>query len=308
MMKAVRIHEYGAAPAIEDVPIPEIGPDEVLVRVKAAALNPLDVQLQTGKMHGFFPLGFPYTMGTDLSGTVERAGASAARWRQGEAVVARTDPTKGGALAEFAVVPAAYLAAAPKSIPLADAAGIATTGGTAWQALFEAAHLKQGQTTLVHAGAGGVGSFAIQLARNAGARVVATASGAGIDIARRLGADQVIDYRSERFEDKLSDLDVVLDTVRDDTQQRSFGVLRPGGTLVSITAPPDEALAKAHNVSAAFVFHQSDAGRLGKIVESLDAGTLKLLVDRTVPLEAFADAFQHQASGRARGKVIVTVG
>jgi len=222
-------------------------------------------------------------------------------------VVARTDPTKGGALAEFAVIPAADLAAAPKRASLEEAAGIPTAAGTAWQALFEVANLQRGQTVLVHAGAGGVGSFAIQLARTAGARVIATASGAGIEVARQLGADQVIDYRSERFEDRLSDLDVVLVTVRDDTQQRSFGVLRPGGTLVSTTAPPDEALAKAHKVSASFVFHQSDGSRLGKIVERIDAGTLKVLVDRTVPLEELGDAFRHQGSGRARGKIILSV-
>ncbi len=307
MMKAARIHDYGAPLVLEEVPVLEIGPDEVLVRVKAVALNPLDVQLHSGRMHGFFPLAFPYTLGTDLAGTVERAGASATRWRGGEAVVARTDPKKGGALAEFAVVPAADLAAAPKGASLEEAAGLPTAAGTAWQALFEVADLQRGQTILVHAGAGGVGSFAIQLARNAGARVIATASGAGMEVARQLGADQVIDYRSERFEDRLSDLDVVLDTVRDDTQQRSFGVLRPGGALVSTTAPPDEALAKAHKISASFVFHKSDGSRLQKIVERIDAGTLKVLVDRTVPLEALDDAFRHQGSGRARGKIILSV-
>ncbi len=307
MMKAARIHDYGAPLVLEEVPVLEIGPDEVLVRVKAVALNPLDVQLHSGRMHGFFPLAFPYTLGTDLAGTVERAGASATRWRGGEAVVARTDPKKGGALAEFAVVPAADLAAAPKGASLEEAAGLPTAAGTAWQALFEVADLQRGQTILVHAGAGGVGSFAIQLARNAGARVIATASGAGMEVARQLGADEVIDYRSERFEDRLSDLDVVLDTVRDDTQQRSFGVLRPGGALVSTTAPPDEALAKAHKISASFVFHKSDGSRLQKIVERIDAGTLKVLVDRTVPLEALDDAFRHQGSGRARGKIILSV-
>ena len=306
-MKALRIHAYEAPPVLEEVQVPDIGPDEVLVRVTAASLNPLDVQLCSGKMHGFFPLAFPYTLGTDLAGTVERAGPSAARWRQGDQVVARPDPTKGGALAEFAAVPAAGLAIAPREIPLETAAGIPTAAGTAWQALFEVADLKRGQTILVHAGAGGVGSFAIQLARSVGARVIATASGDGLDIARRLGADQVIDYRAERFEDKLSDIDVVLDTVRDDTQQRSFGVLRSGGTLVSTTAPPDEALAKAHNVAATFVFHQSDASRLEKIVEKLDAGTLQVLVDRTVPLQNFGQAFEYQGSGRARGKIILSV-
>ncbi len=306
-MRAVRIHEYGASPALEEVPMPDIGADEVLVRVKATSLNPLDVYLCSGAMHGFFPLGFPYTLGADLAGTVERAGASATRWRSGEAVVARLDPTRGGALAEFAVVPAAYLAAAPIKVALWEAAGVPTAAGTAWQALFEVADLKRGQTILIHAGAGGVGSFAIQLARAAGARVIATASGTGIDIARGLGADQVIDYRTEDFANKLSDVDVVLDTVRDDTQQRSFAVLRSGGTLVSITAPPDEALAKAHNVTASFVFHQSDASRLEKIVERLDAGTLKILVDRMVALEDFSDAFTHQGSGRARGKIILSI-
>jgi len=306
-MKAVRIHEYGAPLLLEEVQAPDIGPDEVLVRVKAASLNPLDVQLHSGKMHGFFPLAFPGTMGTDLAGTVERAGPLATRWQQGDKVVARLDPTKGGALAEFAVVPASYLAAAPAKVSLEETAGIPTAAGTAWQALFEVANLRHGQTVLVHAGAGGVGSFAIQLARAAGARVIATASGSGVELARQLGADQVVDYRSERFEDRLSDIDVVLDTVRDDTQQRSFGVLRSGGTLVSTTSPPDEALAKAHNVAATFVFHQSDGSRLAKIVERLDAGTLKVLVDRTVPLRDFDAAFEYQASGRARGKIIVAV-
>ncbi len=222
-------------------------------------------------------------------------------------MVGRTDPTRGGALAEFAVIPAATLAAAPTRVSLEETAGIPTAAGTAWQALFEVASLKRGQTLLVHAGAGGVGSFAIQLARSAGARVVATASGSGIELARQLGADQVIDYRSEDFAETLSDIDVVLDTVRDDTQQRSFGVLRLGGRLVSITSPPDEALAKAHNVAATFVFHQSDGSRLEKIAERIDAGTLRILVDRRVPLGALDDAFRHQGSGRARGKIILSV-
>ena len=316
MMKAARIHEYGAPPVLEEAQIPDIGPDEVLVRVAAAALNPLDVQLRSGKMHGFFPLDFPYTLGTDLAGTVEQAGRQADRWRRGDQaepwrrgdkVVARLDPTKGGALAEFAAVPASYLAAAPANVSLEEIAGIPTAAGTAWQALFEVANLKPGQTILVHAGAGGVGSFAIQLARLVGARVIATASGTGLDIARQLGADQVIDYRSEDFAEKLFDIDVVLDTVRDDTQLRSFGVLRAGGTLVSTTSPPDEALAKAHNVAASFVFHTSDGGRLEKIVERLDAGKLKVLVDRKVPFEDFENAFEYQGSGRARGKIIVAV-
>lgn len=306
-MKAARIHGYGAEPVMEDVPVPEAGPNQVLVRVKAASLNPLDIKLHSGAMHGFFPLVFPYTLGTDLAGTVERTGPGVTGWQAGDAVVARLDPTSGGALAKFALLPATYLSAAPKAVSLDDAAGIPTAAGTAWQALFEVVGLKSGQTVLVHAGAGGVGSFAVQLARAAGARVIATASGTGIDIARRLGADLVIDYTAKDFADKLSDADVVLDTVGGETQQRSFGVLRAGGSLVSTVSPPDEALAKAHNVTTSFVFHQSDGARLGKIIERLDAGSLSILVDRTVPLAEFSDAFRYQASGRARGKIILFV-
>ena len=307
MMNAARIHGYAAEPVMEDVPVPEAGPDQVLVRVKGASLNPLDIKLHSGAMHGFFPLAFPYTLGTDLTGTVERTGPGVTGWQAGDAVVARLDPTSGGALAKFALLPATYLSAAPKTVSLDDAAGIPTAAGTAWQALFEVAGLKSGQTVLVHAGAGGVGSFAVQLARAAGARVIATASGTGIDIARRLGADLVIDYTAKDFTDKLSDADVVLDTVGGETQQRSFGVLRAGGSLVSTVPPPDEVLAKAHNVMASFVFHQSDGARLGKIIERLDAGSLSILVDRTVPLAEFSDAFRYQASGRARGKIILSV-
>jgi len=306
-MRSARIHGYGMAPVLDAAPVPEIGPDQVLVRVHAASLNPLDVKLQGGAMHGFFPLTFPYTVGTDLSGTVERAGPNAGRWREGDRVVARVDPTSGGAVAEFAAVPADYLAAAPKTASLEAAAALPTAAGTAWQALFEAADLRPGQTVLVHAGAGGVGSFAIQLARIVGARVIATASGTGIDIARRRGADQVMDYRAEDFAGALSDVDVVLDTVGGETQQRSFAVLRPGGTLVSTVSPPDVSLATAHGVAATFVFHSSDAARLEKIVERVNAGALTVLLDRTVPLRDFGDAFGYQASGRARGKVVLAL-
>ncbi len=307
MMKAARIQVYDSQPAVEDTVTPVIGANDVLVRVEAAALNPLDTKIAMGVMHDFFPVEFPYTIGTDIAGTIEQVGSGVTDWHVGDRVVTRTDPPSGGALAGAATVPAAYLAKAPTSIPVNQAAGVPTTAGTAWQALFEVAGLKAGQTVLVHAGAGGVGSFAIQLARHAGARVVATASGEGLEIARRLGADQVIDYRSERFEDKLSDIDVVLDTIGGDTQQRSFSVLRAGGYLVSTASPPDEALAKAHGVGASFVFHQSDAARLTKVLDLIDAGTLKVLVDRVVPIDAVGDAFAYQASGRARGKIIVTL-
>jgi len=221
--------------------------------------------------------------------------------------VGRTSPISGGALAEFAILPATALAAIPDAVSLEEAAAIPTTAGTAWQALFEIAKLKARETVLVHAGAGGVGSFAIQLGRLAGARVIATASGTGVELARELGADQVIDYRRESFAEKLSDVDVVLDTVGGPTQQQSLGVMRAGGRLVSVISPPDDALAEAHRVEAAFVFHQSDASRLGVILGLLEAGSLRVLVDRRVSLKEVGGAFEHQRSGHARGKIIVSI-
>ncbi len=306
-MKAARIAAYKAEPVVEDTPEPVIGAGEVLVRVAAAGLNPLDTKIQQGFMHDFFPVAFPYTLGTDLAGTVEQVGGDVKGWSVGDRVVARTDPPAGGAFAEVAVVPATHLVALPASVSFEQASGVPTTAGTAYQALFEVANMQPGQTVLIHAGAGGVGSFAIQLAHNAGARVIATASGDGLEIARRLGADQVIDYRSQAFEDVVSDVDIVLDTIGGETQQRSFGVLRRGGYLAATASSPDEALATVHGVSASFVFHQSDAARLAMLIDQVASGKLAVLVDRTVPLNRLGDAFAYQASGRARGKVIVEV-
>ncbi|WP_255647001.1 NADP-dependent oxidoreductase [Inquilinus sp. Marseille-Q2685] len=223
-MKAARIRAYGdlGGAVVEDVPVPEVGPHEVLIRVVAASINPLDIKLIGGGLDAYFPLAFPYSLGTDLAGTVERAGALAARWRPGDTVIARADPVRGGAFAEFAVVPATRVAAAPAGLPLAVAAGLPTAAGTAWQALFETACLSAGQTVLIHAAAGGVGSAAVQLARCAGARVVATASAANADLVRRLGASHVIDYRTEDFTAMVRDVDVVLDIIGGDTQQHSL--------------------------------------------------------------------------------------
>ena len=306
MMKAARIHGYDAAPILEEVPVPEIGPDEVLVRVGAASLNPLDNKLRMGAIHDFYPLEFPYTMGTDLAGTVERVGPGVVGWSEGDRVLARTDPTSGGALAELAVVPASLLVGVPESMSIEKAAAIPTTAATAYQALFETTDLKAGQTVLVHAGTGGVGSIAVQFAKAAGARVVATASGDGVEVARGLGADQVIDYRREDFAEKVSDVDLVLDTVGGETQRRSFGVLRPGGLLLAIAEPPDEESASAHDAKTALVLHASDADRLRKVIERVDAAGTEVLVDRTLPLDSLDEAFARQGSGRARGKILLT--
>ncbi len=313
-MKAVRIHTYGNIDnaVLEDMPIPEIGLDEVLVQVEAASVNPLDVKLISGTLQAYFPLKMPYAVGTDLSGTVVSAGPLAVRWKKGDRVIGRLEPgpgsgkeySRGGAFAEFVAVPARHLAAAPAQLDLATSAGLPTAAGTAWQALVEGAHLEAGQTVLVHAGAGGVGSFAVQLAKYIGAHVIATASSANAELVRSLGAERVIDYRTEDFT-TLRDVDVVFDTVGGETQTRSFLVLKPGGSLITIAMPPDQQLAKAHGVTATRIGHESDSTRLGLIAGLCDAGALHVVVDSTYPLGDAKAALAQSASGRAHGKILL---
>ena len=305
LMRAVRLHGYGMKPAVEEMAMPAIGPTEVLVRVAAVGLNPLDIKFASGAMAGF-PLEFPYTMGTDLAGTVERVGTGVVDWSTGDEVVARTGPTSGGALADLVVVPASLVVRAPASVPLHIAAGLPTAAGTAWQALCEIANLQPDQTVLVQAGAGGVGSFAIQYGRNAGAHVIATASGTGLEIVRGLGAEHVIDYRAQDIARELRDVDVVVDSVGGAGQKASAQVLRPGGLLIVLPEPPDLAVVGRQDITATFLVHTSDAARLRKVVESVEAG-VRILVDRTVPLTALDEALAHQASGSARGKILVTI-
>jgi len=317
-MKAVRIHQYGSIDdvVLDDVPLPELEPDEVLVKVEAASVNPLDVKLISGNLHAYFPLKMPYAVGTDLSGTVVDSGRLGVRWKEGDKVIGRLEPgpgngshySRGGAFAEFAVVPARHLTSAPSTIDLAESAGLPTAAGTAWQALFEGAYLRPGQTVLVHAGAGGVGSFAVQLARYIGARVIATASAASEEAVRSLGADQVLDYRSTDFSCALHDVDVVFDTVGGETQSKSYLVLKPGGRLVTITSPPDQEQAKAHGVTTLRIGHESDAARLGLITGLCDAGALRVLIERSFPLDDARAALAHSASGRARGKILLRPG
>lgn len=305
-MRQIILSDYEQSPVLQDVAMPEPKDGEVLVRIAAAALNPLDVKLQRGQVHAYFPLTFPSPMGTDLAGTVEKTGSLTSRWRKGDRIMARLDPTRGGAFADYAIIPEDQLALITEGLDFNAAAGMPTAAATAWQSLVETANLKAGQTVLVHAGAGGVGSFALQFARGLGARVITTVSGDGVKIARDLGADEVIDYRSEDFTRVVSDVDVVLDTIGGDTQQRSFEVLRSGGKLLSTVAPPDEALAAAHKVDGAFVFHVSNAQRLSDVAKTIRAKGHSVLIDGVFPITSFANAFERQASGRARGKIILS--
>jgi len=304
-VKAVQITQYGDTPTVHSVPEPSPGPEEVLVRVAGAATNPLDLKMAAGYMHEFFPVQFPYTLGTDVSGTIVGVGSDVTGWAVDDQIVARLDPSQGGGFAELVVVPADQLVTAPSTIALFLASGAATAAATAWQALHEVADLQAGQKILIHAGAGGVGSFAVQLAATMNAHVVTTASAGGIEIAKNLGADEVIDYSAQPFQTQVGDVDVVIDTVGGPVEEQSYDVLRPGGLLVAVPMPPDTARAAARGLRAEFLFHASDAARLDTVVRLLDNG-LRVLLDRTVDLDDGPQALSYLADGHAKGKVIIT--
>ena len=303
-MKALQYPAYGARPVLTDIPKPEPGPGEVLVRAAGAALNPLDVKIGAGHMKDVFPITFPSVVGTDLAGIVEGIGPGVADRHIGDTVIARTDPTAGGAVAEYVAVPVTNLASSPAMVRLDLAAALPTAAGTALQAVAEVARLKPGQTVLIHGGAGGVGGFAVQFARQTGARVITTASPAGMEIARKLGAHQVIDYTATDFRQEIEQVDVVIDPIGGDTGAASLDVLSPGGLLVALNVPPDTERAAARGIRAEFMHHNTDAARLARIAAAADEG-LEIVTDRTVPLADAAEAFDYVAEGHAKGKVIV---
>ena len=305
-MKAIQIDRYGDSPTLRDVEQPTPGPGEVLVRVAGAATNPLDLKIAAGYVHDFFPVTFPYTLGTDVSGTITAVGGRVEGWAVGDQIVARLDPSAGGGYAEFAVVPAEQLFSAPTSVPLFLASGAATAAATAWQAVSEIGGLQAGQKVLIHAGAGGVGSFAVQMSHALGAHVITTASGPGLQIAQDLGADVVIDHTAGPFEAQLDGIDVVIDTIGGDVEAQSLEVLRPGGLLVAVPMPPDTERAAARGLRAAFLFHASDAQRLRTVVDMVDADT-RILLDRRLTLVEAPEALRYLAAGHAKGKVILTV-
>lgn len=304
-MKAIRIHDYGDADVLryEDAPQPEIGPDEVLIKIHAAGVNPVDWKIRSGAMRQARPLKFPAILGSDAAGTVERVGAVVSRFKPGDPVVARVD----GAYAEYAAVKTDAVGRAPKSIPLVQVAALPIAAGTAWTVLFEAADLKSTRKILVQGGAGGVGTFIIQMAKLAGLHVTATTSTANRALVESLGADRVIDYREEDFTTNVKEFDLVVDAVGGDTLKRSFGVVRPGGQLLSIVSPPDEALAKEHGIEARFVRSNITGTRLEEIGGLIDAGKLKVIIEKEFPLAEAKAAHVLSESGRARGKIVLRV-
>jgi len=308
-MKAVRIHAYGGADvlAYEDAPRPTAGDGEVLIRVHATSVNPFDCAVRAGYMSAYFNYTLPVILGTDLSGIVEEVGAGVTTFKPGDSVYARGGVTRDGAYAQYAVAPASDVAAKPKSLDDIHSAAIPHATLTAWQALFGIADLTKGQTVLIHGAAGGVGHVAVQLAKWRGAKVIGTAS-RNLDFVRGLGVDQAIDYSTTPFENAVSNVDVVLDTVGGDTQQRSWQVLKPGGILVSTIQAPPEETAKAHGVRGAFVFSTPPIGEvLTEVATLADTGKIKPEVSAVLPLQEVRKAHQMVEAGHTRGKIVLQV-
>lgn len=308
-MKAVRIHQYGGAEVLryEDVPRPVAGAGEVLIRVHAAGVNPVDWKIREGRLQGRMTHHLPLTLGWDVAGVIEQLGPGATQFNVGDAVYARPDLARDGAYAEYIAVRASEVALKPGSLDFIHAAAVPLSALTAWQSLFDAGNLQPGQKILIHAGAGGVGHYAVQLARWRGAHVVTTTSARNADFVRSLGAHEVIIYTATRFEDAVHDMDMVFDTVGGEVQARSWKVLRKGGILVSILAltVPDDAA--QHGWRSAYVFVQPNAAQLTKIAELIDAGKIKPVVENVFPLHEAAKAHAAVQSGHTRGKIVLRI-
>ena len=312
-----------------DVPTPDAGEGDVLVRIHAAGVNPLDSKIRNGEFKLILPYRLPLILGNELAGVVVQVGPGVKRFKPGDEVYARVGKDRIGTFAEFIAVVEDDLAMKPHGLTMEEAASIPLVGLTAWHALVELAQLKRGQRVLIHAGAGGVGTFAIQLAKHLGAIVATTTSTANVELVRGLGADIVIDYKKDRFEETLRDFDVVLNSLDAETLTKSLRVLKPGGHLVSISGPPDGAFArqlgmgrmlelvtsllsfrirrqaKRHQVHYSFLFMKASGEQLRRISSLIEMGTIRPVLDRIFPFEATKDARAYVETGRAKGKVVV---
>ena len=308
-MKAVRIHTYGGPEVLkyEEAPRPKPGAGELLIRVHAAGVNPVDWKIREGYFKQRLNYSLPLILGWDLSGVVEATVPGIVRLKAGDEVYSRPDFSRDGAYAEYIVVRESEVALKPRSIDHIHAAAIPLAALTAWQSLFDTAGLGAGQKVLIHAAAGGVGSFAVQLAKWKGTYVIGTASGRNQEFLRKLGADQTIDYQTTHFEDVVHDVDVVFDTIGGDTQRRSWKVLKKGGILVSIVGPPSAEEAVAHGVRQASVFVQPSATQLTELANLVDSGKLKPVVETVLPLSEARRAHELSQTGHTHGKIVLRV-
>jgi NADPH:quinone reductase-like Zn-dependent oxidoreductase len=306
-MKAIVIHSYGGPEVLryEDAPRPELKPNQVLIRVMATAVNPVDVAIREGH---FKDGALPLIPGMDVAGFVEQTGAQATKFKRGDAVFAYLSFQEQGGYAQFAVAGDDEVALKPKAIDFEKAAAVPLAATTAWQALVDKAQLKAGQTVLIQGGSGGVGSFAVQIAKARGARVIATASSANQAMLKQLGVDQSIDYTTTKFEDVVKNVDVVLNAVRGDSLTRSYGVVKKGGIIVSITGPPDEAELEKHGIRGTGMMAHPDAKVLDELGRLIEANKIKPIVSSVLPLSEAASAQEQVATTHTRGKIVLNVG
>jgi NADPH:quinone reductase-like Zn-dependent oxidoreductase len=330
-MKAFILDAYGrgAKLRLADRPDPQPGPRDVLVRIHAAGLNLLDSKIRDGEFKPLLPYKPPLILGHDLAGVVEAVGSAVTRFAPGDAVFSRPRDGRIGTLAERIAVSEDDLARKPANLTMAEAAGLPLVALTAWQALVELAAVQSGAKVLIHAGSGGFGSVAIQLAKHLGAAVATTASSGNVAMVRALGADVVIDYRTQRFETVLSGYDLVVCGQDADTLARSLSVLKPGGRLISISGPPTVEFAKAQGLNWVlqqvmrllsfgirrkarakgvrydFMFMRADGGQLAKLSMLIEKGAIRPVMDRIFPFNQTNEAFAYLETGRAKGKVVV---
>lgn len=303
---AIQVHDYGDADQLrlEQIPQPEPREGEVLVRLHAAGVNPVDWKIRTGWMKNFRPMTFPYIPGADLAGVVAQVGSGVTRWQLGQEVFGRGSQ---GTYAEYALAPAAALALKPSSLSFEEAATIPVGATTAWQGLFDHGNLQPGQRVLILGGAGGVGLYAVQFARWKGARVIATTSSRNVDFVSSLGAETVIDYTRTRVEDEVHDVDLVLDTVGSAALAGIFSTLKRGGTLVSIAGRPDETQAREAGVRLASFSAQVTSELLKTFAQLIEAGQIKAVVGATFPLSEAGKAQDLSQSGHGRGRIVLRI-
>lgn len=305
-MKAARIDRFGGPEVIvlDEVPVPEPGAGQLRLRVQAASVNPVDYKIRPG---GYLPEDkLPITLGRDVAGVVDRLRPDASGFREGDPVFVMLERDNGG-YAEFTLARRDICAPVPRGLDALHAGAIALAGLTAWQGLFDHGGLRNGQRVLIHGGAGGVGHLAVQFAKARGAEVYVTCAGEDGDFVRGLGADVVIDYKAERFEDRASDIDVVFDLVAGKTQDRSWAVLRQGGILVSTLTEPDKQKAVARGARGTWYMAQPNGGQLREIARLIEGGRVRVHVDRTFPLAAVAEAHRVLEQEHVRGKVVLRV-
>ena len=308
-MRAIQIQEFGDPKVlrVQEVSIPVPGPGELLVRVHAAAVNPVDTSIRAGRAGGLSGASLPYVPGFDVSGTVTAIGSGVDVFEVDDEVFAMVNLRRGGTYAEYVIILENEAAHKPARVSHAEAAAIPLVALTAWQALFEVAKLQPGQTILIHAGAGGVGSIAVQLAKWRGARIIATASDYNHDFLRGLGVDVPVDYRTQNFENFASDVDVVLDPIGGDTQVRSLQTLKEGGILVSIVGLTSEGRNPSRNVRATSILVQPNSGQLSEIGGLIQNGIINPIVSYRFPLEQAPLAHEQSQTRRTRGKIVIEI-